>query len=76
MRNGAGIDRPCASGRDGLSLVVLVALTVAVGYVLTGPSPPRRIAWATGQGGGGYATFGRQYATRLGGIGLRTGVVP
>jgi TRAP transporter TAXI family solute receptor len=56
-------------------LLVLVAVTVAIGYVVTGPSPPRSIVWATGQSGGAYSTFGTEYATRLGGIGLRTRVV-
>lgn len=54
---------------------ILIAATVAAGYLLTGPAPPRQIRLATGQPGGMYDTFGAQYVARLGRVGLRTAVV-
>jgi TRAP transporter TAXI family solute receptor len=54
----------------------LIAATVALGFLMTGPSPPRKITLATGQPGGVYDTFGAQYATRLARIGLQTVTVP
>src|SRR4029450_8232726 len=53
----------------------LIAVTVLVGYLVTGPSPPRRITLATGQPGGMYDAFGAQYVSRLERIGLHTDVV-
>ncbi len=53
-------------------IAVLIAATVALGFLMTGPSPPRRITLATGQPGGMYDTFGGQYAARLARIGLNT----
>lgn len=58
-----------------LIAAVLVAVTGAIGLLLSGPSPPRSIALATGQPGGIYHAFGVRYATRLGDIGIRTAVV-
>ena len=61
--------------RRWLIVAILVAVTVVVGYLISGPSPPRRIVLATGQPDGAYDTFGGQYAARLLRIGLRTEVV-
>jgi len=58
-----------------LIAAVLVAVTGAIGLLLSGPSPPRSIALATGQPGGVYHAFGVRYATRLGDIGIRTAIV-
>jgi uncharacterized protein len=58
-----------------LIVIILVTATILVGFLVTGPSPPRTITLATGQAGGMYDTFGARYADRLGRIGLRTEVV-
>jgi TRAP-type uncharacterized transport system substrate-binding protein len=58
--------------------IALVLLTVAMfglSLWLAGPSPPRKIVFATGQEGGGYDTFGHQYQTRLGKMGLTVELV-
>jgi TRAP transporter TAXI family solute receptor len=61
--------------RRWLIAAVLIAVTVLVGYLVTGPSPPRRITLATGQPGGMYDSFGARYVSRLERIGLHTDVV-
>ena len=58
-----------------LIAAVLIAVTVLVGYLVSGPSPPRRIILATGQPGGMYDSFGARYVSRLDRIGLHTDVV-
>jgi TRAP-type uncharacterized transport system substrate-binding protein len=58
--------------------IALVLLTVAMfglSMWLAGPSPPRKIVFATGQEGGGYDTFGKQYQTGLGKLGLAVELV-
>jgi TRAP transporter TAXI family solute receptor len=62
--------------RRWLVAAVLIAVPIALGFLFTGPAPPRRITLATGQPGGMYHTFGGQYVARLKGIGLGTVVVP
>ena len=61
--------------RRWLITAVFVIATVVAGFLLTGPSPPRKITLATGQAGGMYDTFGASYAARLGRVGLRTDLV-
>ena len=61
--------------RPWLLAAVLIAVTILVGFLATGPAPPRAITLATGQPGGMYDTFGIAYAARLRGIGLRTATV-
>jgi uncharacterized protein len=51
-------------------LILLTAATLGLSFWLMGPAPPRQIVLATGQEGGGYDTFGKQYQTRLGRMGL------
>jgi TRAP-type uncharacterized transport system substrate-binding protein len=56
----------------------LIALTLAMLVVsvwLMGPSPPRKIRLATGQEGGGYDTFGKEYQARLENMGLEVELV-
>lgn len=48
---------------------------VLVGLVFLEPSPPKRIRLATGQPGGAYDSFGREYQRRLGRLGLHVDVV-
>jgi TRAP transporter TAXI family solute receptor len=62
-------------GRRWLITAIFVVATVAVGLLLSGPSPPRSITLATGQADGMYDTFGARYAARLRRVGLRTDVV-
>lgn len=62
--------------RRWLIAAVLIAVPVALGFLFTGPSPPRKITLATGQPGGMYDTFGGQYVARLRAIGLHTVMVP
>jgi TRAP-type uncharacterized transport system substrate-binding protein len=57
------------------ALIVLTLATLALGMWLTGPSPPRKIRLATGQEGGGYDTFGKEYQERLGKMGLEVELV-
>ena len=59
-----------------LLAAALIAATGVIGLLVSGPSPPRAITLATGQAGGMYDTYGRQYAARLGEIGIRTALVP
>jgi TRAP transporter TAXI family solute receptor len=61
--------------RRWLIAAVLIAVTVLVGYLVTGPSPPRKITLATGQPGGMYDSFGARYVSRLARVGLHTDVV-
>src|SRR5262249_10212153 len=58
--------------------IVLIGLTIALlglSLWLMGPAPPRKFFFATGQEGGGYDTFGKQYRTRLGKMGLEVDLV-
>lgn len=48
-----------------LAVLVLTGGAVALSYHLTGPPPPKKIRLATGEAGGAYAAFGRQYAELL-----------
>src|SRR5262249_13265051 len=56
-------------------LAVLPVATIGLSVWLMGPSPPRRIVFATGQEGGGYDTFGQRYKANLGKMGLRVQLV-
>jgi TRAP-type uncharacterized transport system substrate-binding protein len=58
-----------------MGLVLLTLAMFGLSVWLTGPSPPRKIAFATGQEGGGYDTFGHQYRDRLGKMGLAVELV-
>jgi hypothetical protein len=51
--------------RPWLIAAVLIAVTVLIGYLVTGPSPPRKITLATAQPGGMYDSFGARYVSRL-----------
>ena len=53
-----------------IAVVVLTGAAVAVSYHLTGPPPPKKVRLATGEKGGAYAEFGRQYAEILAENGL------
>ena len=52
------------AGTWGLAVVILVAGFV-VAYQFVGPPPPDRIVLATGQDGGAYQQYGKQYADWL-----------
>ena len=54
---------------------VLTGAAVAVSYHLTGPPPPKKVRLATGEKGGAYAEFGRQYAEILAKNGLEVELV-
>lgn len=58
-----------------LALIGLTLATLALSIWLTGPSPPRTIRLATGQKGGGYDTYGREFKERLGKMGLHVELV-
>jgi TRAP-type uncharacterized transport system substrate-binding protein len=58
-----------------LALIGLTLATLVLGMWLTGPSPPHTIRFATGQEGGGYDTFGKEYQQRLDKMGLRVELV-
>src|SRR5438552_13095944 len=58
-----------------IALGVLTAAMLGLSVWLTGPSPPRKIVFATGQEGGGYDTFGQQYQTHLAKMGLQVELV-
>jgi TRAP-type uncharacterized transport system substrate-binding protein len=53
-----------------IALGLLTAALLGLSIWLTGPAPPRHIVFATGQEGGGYDTFGKQYQVSLGKMGL------
>jgi len=58
--------------------IILAVLTVAMlglSLAMTGPAPPRKIVFATGQEDGGYDTFGKQYQSRLRRMGLEVELV-
>ena len=61
--------------RRWLAAALATLVTLALGLYLRQSSPPRQIVMATGQEGGMYDTFGREYARRLGHAGLRVDVV-
>ena len=64
--------------RRTLAWTVAVALTVAligVSIAVMGGAPPRKIVLATGQPGGMYSTFGREYRRRLAAQGLEVELV-
>ncbi len=58
-----------------LAVLLLTGAAVAVSYHLTGPPPPKKIRLATGEAGGAYAEFGRQYAELLGKNGLEVELI-
>jgi len=61
-----------------LAVIVIVALTialVALSAYLMGGSPPSKIVLATGQPGGVYDAFGKEYQKRLGAQGLKVELV-
>src|SRR5258708_5125923 len=58
-----------------IALALLTAAMLGLSVWLTGPAPPRQIVFATGQEGGGYDTFGKQYQVRLGRMGLEVELV-
>lgn len=58
-----------------LAVLVLTGAAAALSYHLTGPPPPKKIRLATGQKGGAYAEFGRQYAALMGKNGLEVELV-
>jgi TRAP transporter TAXI family solute receptor len=53
-----------------VTLAVLTAASVGLSMLMMGPNPPRRIKMATGQAGGAYDSFGKEYQQRLGKRGL------
>jgi uncharacterized protein len=53
-----------------IALGLLTAAMLGLSVWLAGPAPPRQIVFATGQEGGGYDTFGKQYQVSLGRMGL------
>jgi len=55
-------------------IVLTIALVALSAYVM-GESPPRKIVLATGQPGGVYDQFGREYQLRLGRHGLKVQLV-
>jgi TRAP transporter TAXI family solute receptor len=55
--------------------IVLTVALIALSAFLMGGSPPRRIVLATGQPGGAYDSFGREYQKRLGAQGLKVELV-
>jgi TRAP transporter TAXI family solute receptor len=63
------------STRVWLIVIALTAVTLLVGTWFISPPPPRRIVLATGQPDGAYYDFGRQYARRLGPLGLGVDVL-
>jgi len=61
-----------------LAVIVIVALTIALVVLsayLMGGSPPSKIVLATGQPGGVYDAFGKEYQKRLGAQGLKVELV-
>jgi len=54
---------------------VLTVLLIGVSLALMGGAPPRKIVLATGQAGGMYDTFGREYQRRLAAQGLTVELV-
>jgi TRAP transporter TAXI family solute receptor len=66
--------------RSRLALVGVAALLTVAIVVLSlrymDPFPPRRIVLVTGQPGGSYEAFGREYKRRLAGEGLRVELQP
>src|SRR4029453_13027115 len=55
--------------------IVLTIVLVAVSAYLWGGSPPSKIVFATGQPGGVYDSFGREYQKRLSAQGLQGALV-
>jgi TRAP transporter TAXI family solute receptor len=55
---------------------LLTVAVVAATLLFTDPFPPRRIVLATGQAGGAYDAFGREYQKRLAREGLRVDLRP
>jgi TRAP-type uncharacterized transport system substrate-binding protein len=55
--------------------IVLTVLLVALSTYVMGESPPRKIVLATGQPGGVYDQFGREYQLRIGRHGLKVQLV-
>jgi uncharacterized protein len=59
----------------GIVAIVLTVALIAVSAFLMGGSPPSKIVLATGQPGGVYDSFGREYQKRLGAQGLKVELV-
>jgi len=55
--------------------IVLTVALIALSAFLMGGSPPSKIVLATGQPGGVYDSFGREYQKRLGAQGLKVELV-
>jgi TRAP transporter TAXI family solute receptor len=55
--------------------ILLTIVLVVVSAYLWGGSPPSKIVFATGQPGGVYDSFGREYQKRLGAQGLKVELV-
>ncbi|HXJ84075.1 MAG TPA: TAXI family TRAP transporter solute-binding subunit [Candidatus Methylomirabilis sp.] len=58
-----------------IAAVILTGVLIVVSIALMGGTPPKKIVMATGQPGGMYDTFGREYARRLGAQGLKVELV-
>lgn len=58
-----------------IAVIVLTCAALALSYWLIGPPPPETIRMATGEPGGAYAAFGKEYARILGNNGLRVDLV-
>jgi len=58
-----------------LLIALALAVTAAIVVYLRQASPPRRIALATGQEGGMYDTYGREYGRQLERLGLKVDIV-
>jgi TRAP transporter TAXI family solute receptor len=59
-----------------LAAIVLTIVVISVSASwLGGAPPPSKIVLATGQAGGVYDSFGREYAKRLGALGLKVELV-
>jgi TRAP-type uncharacterized transport system substrate-binding protein len=58
-----------------VAVIALTLVMLGVSIWLMGPSPPRMIRLATGQEGGGYDTFGKEYQARLEKMGLEVELV-
>lgn len=64
--------------RHSIAWIVGLVLTIALiglSAVWFGGTPPKRIVLATGQPGGVYDSFGREYQKRLGALGLKVELV-
>jgi TRAP transporter TAXI family solute receptor len=58
-----------------LVVIALTVITVLISTWFMSPPPPHKIVLATGQKGGAYYDFGKEYANRLNPMGLEVQVV-